>query len=424
MANDFTSNTVESLARIFTEKVESSLVLTKTVNNQMLTPRLTPRSGGEVSFKRPTRFKSKRTAAGDISGLDKNDIIVGKATGQVQPYITVDTEWENVEEALEMDQKDALIEPMVEEAVVELESDLARYMLANGGLNYGTPGTPISKWSDVANAGALMQSIGVPSDGNKYFVMNPFSTTNLADTQSGLASGSNNLVDTAWKKAQIDKNFGGLHAMTSNALVSYTSGNTTADRVGALSATPDATYLAHKDTMIQALPISGFTGATEIKAGEFVTIAGRFRINLSTREPVFDAAGNMIVWSGVVTEDATLVAGAGTINVAGAAISDTNSAFDTVNSPLTSGDIVTILGDDNTTYQPSMFYHEKAFGVGFVKLPKLYSTDTVAKMKDGFTFRMSKYSDGDANRQKLRVDILPAYITFNPFFAGQASGTP
>jgi hypothetical protein len=38
------------------------------------------------------------------------------------------------------------------------------------------------------------------------------------------------------------------------------------------------------------------------------------------------------------------------------------------------------------------------------------------------SIRITKYSDGDANTQKIRFDLLPAYATFNPFFAGQGFG--
>jgi hypothetical protein len=424
MANDLTSNTVKNLARIFTEKVEGSRVVTKTVDTQLLTPRLTPRSGGDVTFKRPTDFNSIRTPGGDISSATKSEIIVGSTTGAVQNYITVATEWENVEEALELDQLDELLMPMATRAITDLEVDLGKYMVKNANLSYGTPGTSITKWSDVASSGALMQTLGVPTDAERYFLMNPFATTSLADTQSGLASGDNRLVTSAWQKAQIDRNFGGMQAITSNALTSYTTGVTTADRVGALSATPDATYVTHKDTMIQSLALSGFTGAAALKAGEIITVTGRNRINLSTKEPAFDGAGAQILWSGVITADVTLSGGAGTILVAGAAINEVNGQYNTVSSALASGDVVTVSGADATTYQPSMFYHKKAYGLGFVKLPKLFSTDTVTKSEDGFSLRVSKYADGDSNTQKVRFDILPAYITFNPFFAGQGFGTP
>jgi hypothetical protein len=52
----------------------------------------------------------------------------------------------------------------------------------------------------------------------------------------------------------------------------------------------------------------------------------------------------------------------------------------------------------------------------------LYSTDTIGELKDGLQFRVSKYADGDANKQIVRIDFRPAYAVLNPFFAGQAFG--
>lgn len=420
--NHLSSNVSEQLARVFTEKYESNSVLLNTVDTQLLTPRLTPASGGEVAVKRPTKYASIRTAAGDISGSTKSNIEVGKSSATVQDYITQAVEWENVEEALELDQLDQLLEPLAEEAVMEFETSLGAYMLTNMNLHSGTPGTAVTTWSDVANAGALMQSIGVPMNGKRYYVMNPFTQTNLADAQNGLTSGRDSLVTSAWENATISSPIGGLQPVTSNALSSFTSG-TVSDRAGVLSGTPTATYVAHKDTFIQSIPVSGFgAGADTIKAGEIVQVTGRNRINLANRQAVLDQTGAQILWSGVVTADVTLTAGAGTLLVAGPAIKETLGQYDTVDTALTSGDVITLLGAASTIYQPNMFYHEKAFGVGFVKLPKLFSTDTVTTMKNGLSFRVSKYADGDTNIQKVRFDILPAFATFNPFFGGHGFG--
>jgi hypothetical protein len=84
--------------------------------------------------------------------------------------------------------------------------------------------------------------------------------------------------------------------------------------------------------------------------------------------------------------------------------------------------VITFLGASGATVQPSLMYCKQAFGLGTVKLPKLYSTDTVATTEDGFSIRVSKYADGDTNKQMVRFDLLPAYATFNPFYGGQCYG--
>jgi len=136
-----------------------------------------------------------------------------------------------------------------------------------------------------------------------------------------------------------------------------------------------------------------------------------------------DSTGAVVPWTGVVTADVTLSgAGAGTLVVAGPAIYEANGQYNTVDAAPQSGAVVTILSANAAVYQPNLFYTKQAFGIGTVKLPKLYSTDTVATTSDGMSIRISKYADGDANTQKIRFDLLPAYAVFNPFFAGQGFG--
>ena len=294
-------------------------------------------------------------------------------------------------------------------------------MIKNCNLHYGAPGTVVDAWSDVAGAGALMDSIGVPTDGDRYYVMNPFTTAGLASAQNGL-NASDGLVRTAWEKAQISSNFAGLSALTSNGLADYTSG-TCSDRAGTLSGAPDVTYVTAKDTMTQTLPVTAFSANGTVKAGEVIQVTGRSRLNLSSRGTILDGSAANIKFAGTVTEDVTLNgSGAGNLVIAGAGIFEANGQYNTTDTALASGDVVTLLGAASTLYQPNMFYHKQAFGLGTVKLPKLYSTDTVATTSDGMSIRVSKYSDGDTNQQKIRFDLLPAYATFNPFFAGQGFG--
>jgi len=160
-----------------------------------------------------------------------------------------------------------------------------------------------------------------------------------------------------------------------------------------------------------------------VKAGDMVTIDGIYRLNVATRQPMIDAAGNNVLWTGVVVADVTLSGtGTGNIVVAGPAIYEANGQYNTVASAPVATNVVNILSAASTLYQPNLFYTKQAFGLGTVKLPKLYATDTIATTSDGMSIRVTKYADGDANTQKVRFDLLPAYATFNPLFAGQGFG--
>lgn len=421
MANNLASNTTTPLAKGFLKAVESTRVLTKAVNTQLLTGKINPSSGSTADFKRSHMYNSIETSGGDISGATKSDIISGKATGTVQNMITVATEWSVLEEAIELDELQKILDPMARQAITTLENNLGVYMIKEAGLSHGTVGTVADAWSDVQRTGALMQSVGVPNDAPWNYVMNPFTAGGLADAQNGLTA-ADGLVRTAWEAAQISRDFGGMRAMTSNSLSTYTTG-AGADRAGTLSANPDVTYVTHKDTMQQTLAVTGMDAVLPIKAGDVIEITGRNRVNLDNGITVFDQAGAAVPFRATVVADVTLSGGAGNIVVSGPAIFEANGQYNTVDSAPISGDVITVLGSASTVYQPNLFFHEQAFGLGTVKLPKLYSTDTVATTNDGFSLRVSRYSDGDANTQKVRFDILPAFATFNPFFAGTGWGS-
>lgn len=422
MANNLSSNTTTKVARVFLKKFESSKVLCKTVNTQLYegSNSFTPQYGDTIYVKRPTDYRAIRTADGDLSAQTVSPIISGRAACTVQNYITVWIDWTNKEEALQLDQLEQILEPAATRIITELETSLGAYMRVNAGLSSGIPGNAVTTWEQVANAGALMQSVGIPMDSPWYYIMNPFTQTKLASAQSGIYS--DQLVKSAWERAQISTNFGGLRAISSNALPVFT-GGVSADRAGTLSGTPTATYVGAKDTMTQVLAVTGFTAGGTIVPGDIIEVTGRYRLNMSTRALVVDATGAPIKWRATVVTGVTLDSnGAGSITATGPAIYEATGAYNTVSSALTSGDVVTILGATAYTGAPNLAYHPQAFALATVKLPKLHTWDTVATTKDGFSIRVTKYSDGTANTQKIRFDLLPAFGTMNPFFAQLAYG--
>lgn len=421
MANNLASNITRKVMRAFIPAFEKQRVLTKTVNTQLFAGKFNPASGDYVDIKRPHQYNSVETSGGDISSATWNDIISGKATAQVQNYITVPIDWTNKEEALSLDQLEEILKPAAETAVITLESNFCDFMYQRAALQTGTVGTVVDAWADVASPMSFMKSLGIPA-GTHNYVCNPFTIQNLAGAQTGLSADPSRLVQTAWENAQIASPFAGLRVLSSNSMSSYTSG-ACADREGAITDTAiDQTYATHKDTMIQTIEIDGITATGVIKAGEMIEVEGRYYVHPRTGKTILDQAGNAITWKGTVTADATAVAGVATLTVSGPAIYESNGQYNNVDSAFAEDDVVNILGATATNYQPNLFYHKDAFAIAYVKLPKLFSTDTVAVTSDGIAIRCSKYSDGDANTQKIRFDLLPAFACLNPFFSGKSWG--
>lgn len=425
MPNSFSSNITPPLIRVFLEKFETQRVLSKMVDTQLLAGKFDPTTGDTISFKRPTDFRSVRTPTGDVSGETQSDIITGKAQGVVQDYITAFVDYDEADEAIEMDQLDQLLEPLATRIVTDMEVDFAGFMMRNTGLLSGTPGTPITTWAQIADIGALMKSTGIPKDSPWFVAVNPFTRANLSEIQRTLSSGgtSGALISEAFKEATIADMFAGMRVMEATALDTYTTG-TGADRAGTIAvANPDATYLTAKDTMTQSIQVTAFQANLVVAAGEQLQIVGRNRLNLSTRKPIITATGGFVVFTGTVVSTVTLNgSGAGTLVITGPAINETLGQYNTVDSAPIVGDVVNLLGAQTTVIQPNLFWKKQAFAIGSVPIKRLFATDSFGTTRDGLQIRVTQFSDGLANKQKVRFDLRPAYGVMNPFFAGHGFG--
>lgn len=280
MPNNLDSNVSQIVLKKFLPGFMSDLVLAKTVDRQLLAGEINSSTGDSVSFKRPHQFSSLRTPTGDISGKNKNNLISGKATGRVGNYITVAVEYQQLEEAIKLNQLEKILAPVRQRIVTDLETELAHFMMNNGALSLGSPNTPITKWSDVAQTASFLKDLGV-NEGENYAVMDPWSAQRLADAQTGLHA-SDQLVRTAWENAQIPTNFGGIRALMSNGLASRTQGAFGGTLT--VKTQPTVTYNAVKDSYQFTVTLTGATASVTgfLKAGDqvkFTNMMSEWMIN-------------------------------------------------------------------------------------------------------------------------------------------------
>ena len=424
MANDYQSNINKKLLKSFAAGFESSTVLANTVSKQLVND-FDASTGGEygaVSMKRPPQYVPQRTPDGDMTSNSANPVRTGKVQAEVSDYVTVYVENTQVEEALEADQLDELLKPVAEDMVVELESELALFMASNAAHVSGDPTLAINKWSDVANAGALLKEIGAPT-GPKYSAINCFDETALADLQTQL--GVNPEVATAWDNAVIKRGFAGFNdVMTTNNLPEYTSGNPGGPLT--IGATPSSTYTAFKDTYRMQLTLAGATPTTgTLSKGQSLQFSSSLLVNMRNRKLVKKGADGIPITL-TVLEDAT-ADGAGNIivQVSGAAIFETgvDAAFNTVAKALEAGDAVTVLDPSDTVSRPALSYCKDFVGMGSVVLPKLHALDSMIMNHKGMSIRVHRFSDGVGNKNRYRFDILPTFACFNPFWGVKTHGT-
>lgn len=422
--NNLDSNVSQIVLKKFLPGFMSDLVLAKTVDRQLLAGEINSSTGDSVSFKRPHQFSSLRTATGDISGQTKNNLVSGKATGRVGNYITVAVEYGQLEEAIKLNQLDEILMPVRQRIVTDLETELAKFMMNNGALSLGSPNTPINKWSDVAQTASFLKDLGV-NEGENYAVMDPWSAQRLADAQSGL-HGSDKLIQTAWEDAQISGNFGGIRALMSNGLASRSQGAFGGTLT--VQANPTVTYIAVKDTYQFTVTLAGATASVNgfLKAGDQIKFTNTFWLNQQSKQALYNGS-TPISFTATVLQDANSTAGGQvTVTLSGVPIYDAapQQQYNAVSRQVVAGDAVTVIGTASQTMKPNLFYNKFFCGLGSIPLPKLNSIDSAVATYEGFSIRVHKYADGDANVQKMRFDLLPAYVCFNPHMGGQFFGNP
>lgn len=421
MANNLTKNVVADILRKFLKPWQNDTVTLNTIDKSIL-PKgsINPRSGSTVQVKRPHQWKTERTADGDISGGTRSDIVAATATANVQNYFTEHVEWGQLEEAIELDQLDEILNPIRQKIITDLEVDFNVFMKNKGAHFLGTVDTAVDSWGDVAQVGSFMSALGFPKE-DLYAQVGPYAIQDLADAQKGIFS--ERLATSAWERARIPGEFGGVQLFMSNSLPTHTIGDW--DGGLQLNAAPTQTYVAAKDTYQTTMVLKGADASVTgfVKQGDIIQVEGRYWNQMQTKQVAAGRAGAGIAYTGVVDADADSTAGGlVTVVVNGPAITD-GTNYDTVASALATNDNVNVLsGTASGTTVPNLFYSKSAFGCLTVELPKLHSIDSMVANFGGQTIRIHKYSDGDTNKQIVRFDLLPAYVCYNPLLAGRFYG--
>ena len=422
MANSLAKNYSTKILPVFQKSWKNDTVSLNSVNRDAYRGGINPTTGSTVQIKRPHQYNTHETAAGDISGVTKSSLISATSTLTVNNWLTAAVEWEAFEEAYELNQLDQILAPMNQKLITDEEVRLNAYIKNNGAHILGTVGTNIDAWSDIAQVGSFAKSIGFPT-GKCYAQVDPYAIQDLSDAQNALLNDS--LVGSSWKDAQINKKFAGVSVFESNSLAVHTVGSHDAGIT--LKSAPVQTYAGAKDTYYTTLVLQGLDlgQAGVLKKGDMLRITGKYWNQMQTKQEA-SKRGAGIEYTCTVTADvASDGSGDVTVIVSGAAIYEAAGQYNTVSAALATSDAVTVVsGTADTTNIPNLFYHEDAFAYSQVKTPKLHALDSMlVNSPDGrVNLRIHKYSDGDTNTQKLRIDLLSAYSTLNPLWAGRFFG--
>ncbi|MDK9585420.1 P22 phage major capsid protein family protein [Lelliottia wanjuensis] len=421
--NNMSKNVSQKVLQKFLPEFASDLVLTKTIDRQIIANKIDNTTGDSIQIKRPHQFKTEKTKTGDLTGKDPSALVAATATAKVDDYITVYVSWSQLEQALELNQLDKILKPIARTMATELETRVANFMLANGALSIGNAGSGIKEWDEVSRAGALFADMGQP--GTKYAALSPWAISALAGKQIALANGD--LNRNAWEKAQIPRNFAGLDAVFStNSLATRTAGQAAGVATLTVKTAPTIDYTSVKDTYQFSVPLTGATASVNgfLKAGDQLVFSATAWVNQMNKQSIIGDSGDIIAFTCTVMADANSDAnGNVTVTCSGVPIYDAAlPQYNTVAQTVAAGDAVMVRGAKNKLIKPSLFYTDSFMGLATIKLPKLHSIDSSIVNWEGLSIRAHKWSDGTKNNQFMRFDLLPAFACFNPMEGGQLAG--
>ena len=268
----------------------------------------------------------------------------------------------------------------------------------------GTPGVRPGKFIDFANASAKQTTYGVPNDGMRRAVLNPFTCANLSDEVTKLFKES--MVEDAYKNG-----YKGDVARYST----YDTQNLPTHLVGDYAGTPViAGAQANGTTLTTSGWAAGVTGL--LKAGDVITVAATFGVNpqgYNTTGLLLELVVQADVDSdggGLATIEVFPSLNDGTATITNAD-GDTISlaAYQNVTALPQSGAVITVAGDSGKEYEQNYLFHREAIALAMIDIELPRSATVKARAFDPDTelsLSMTQAYDINQHSEITRIDAI------------------
>ncbi len=331
--------------------LENELVLANLVNTDY-SAEFDGSVGDTISVRRPVRGETQSDNL-DVSSFN-TDMEDANVAVQINRTETASFSFTPLE--LTLDIRDDRIQRVIKAEVIKMrdkiETEIAS--LYSSVWNFwGTPGTRPNTFLTLAEAGAHMTDMAVPSDPRRA-VHSPMTSAHLADSLKAVQV-NRGKVTTALEKVSTGYYAGFDH---------YSSVHMPRHTVGAHGGTPlvaggsqNTTYALSKSTNSQTLSTDGWsTSVTGIlKKGDVFTIAGVYSVNPISKQPT----GRLQTFTVLADADSDGT-GASDLTVSPAMI--VTGPYQTVDAaPADNAAITVKSGTASTAYEQSLLFHPDAF---------------------------------------------------------------
>ena len=268
----------------------------------------------------------------------------------------------------------------------------------------GTPGTRPGAYIDYANAAAKQTTVGVPDDGMRHAILDPFTCASLSDEVTRLFKEA--MVEQAYKK-----NYKGEVANYQT----YESQNLPKHTVGDYGGTP---LIAGTITNGSSITTDGWTASKTglLKEGDVFTIDGVFSVNPQSYETTgllqefvvtsdvdSDGSGNATIQFSPALND-----GNATItNADGQTVS--TGAYQNVTALPADNAPITVRGSANTTYEQNYLFHRDAIALAVIDLELPQSATVKSRASDpesGLSLSLTQAYDINEQAEITRIDVV------------------
>jgi hypothetical protein len=404
--------------------LENELTFTDKVNKEYDDKFAIPgaKIGYTVNVRKPARFKGTVGPA-----LNVEDFVESSVPVTLSTQFHVDTQFTMADLLLSMDDfSRRLIKPAVAAIANKIDFDGTTFAYQNTANALGTPGTKPTDLLPFLNAGATLDSEGVPRDGERYICLDPFTMANTVNVLKGLFNPQAQIGEQ-YKKGLMGRDTCGFDWYQDQNVVSY--------KVGAQGGTPVFSTAGISSALITSgwqdngtLYTTGWTASTNVlNVGDIITIAGVYAVNPQNRAawgtqtlrqfvvrpavgtpsngtftPITNSFGQVV--GGSYTSD-----GSGVLQLTIAPAIISAGQFQNVIAAPANSAAITVFGAANTLSPQSLAFHRDAFTLASadLELPDgVHFAGRAADKQTGLSIRVVRQYTINNDAIPTRLDVL------------------
>ena len=402
MANSFYTPT--HIAKEFIRRMEAEMVLAAAVNKDYSNE--FSYKGESIKVRRPMAF------LGQDNNLDltsyTEDVTEGVATVTLDQTCANKGSISAKDRTLSFDRySEMILKPMAQRAAEKVEGSISAVYPSFYWFD-GTPGTAVSTFAALADAGAIMTDANIQALDRMAF-HSPAAAAKLANTVQ--ATYVSDKAKTAMEKAKVGY-YGGFENYQTVFAPTHTVGTATGTPL-VNGGSQNVTYAASKDTWSQSLVTDGWTNSVTgiLKAGDIITIAGVFAVNPSTKA----STGRLQTFTVLADANSGASTGPSTLTISPPII--TSGAFQTVTAaPADNAAITVKTGTGGTAYRQSLLLAPDA--ITLVTRPldigSGMGVKTHTEQGNLVTVSVTEWIDGNTLAHNMRFDMLWKAVALDP----------